>query len=118
MAARVLGAAALGIEKGDAGRVAARVVAALAGQVMELQGCLTTLERELLAWFRQNEVARRLETIPVIGVVVATAFATTVTDPRRFRSGREFGAWLGLTPLANSSGGKERMGRISKKGDP
>ena len=85
---------------------------------MELQGRLTALERELLAWFRQNEVARRLETIPGIGVVVATAFAATVTDPQRFRSGRQFAAWLGLTPLANSSGGKERMGRISKMGDP
>ena len=49
---------------------------------------------------------------------MATAFAATVTDPRRFRSGRQFAAWLGLTPLANSSGGKERMGRISKMGDP
>jgi transposase len=98
--------------------LAARVVAALAGQVMELQGRLTALERELLAWFRQSEVARRLETIPCIGVVVATAFAATVTDPERFRSGRQFAAWLGLTPLANSSGGKERMGRISKMGDP
>src|SRR4029450_12028729 len=98
--------------------LAARVVAALAGQIIELQGRLTVLERELLAWFRQNEVARRLETIPGIGVVVATAFAATVSDPQRFRSGRQFAAWLGLTPLANSSGGKERMGRISKMGDP
>ncbi|MFO1037829.1 MAG: IS110 family transposase [Geminicoccaceae bacterium] len=98
--------------------LAARVVTALAAQVMELQGRLTSLERELLAWFRQNDVARRLETIPGIGVVVATAFAATVTDPQRFRSGRQFAAWLGLTPLANSSGGKERMGRISKMGDP
>ena len=98
--------------------IAARVVAGLAGQVIELQGRLTALECELLAWFRQNEVARRLETIPGIGVVVATAFAATVTDPQRFRSGRQFAAWLGLTPLANSSGGKERMGRISKMGDP
>ena len=81
------------------------------------QGSLA-LDRELLAWFRQNEVARRLETIPGLGVVVATAFAATVTDPQRFRSGRQFAAWLGLTPLANSSGGKERMGRISKMGDP
>jgi transposase len=63
-------------------------------------------------------VAHRLETIPGIGVVGATAFAATVTDPQRFRSGRQFAAWLGLTPLANSSGGKERMGRISKMGDP
>lgn len=98
--------------------LAARIVAALAGQVIELQSRLTLLERELLAWFRQNEVARRLETIPGIGIVAATAFAATVSDPQRFHSGRQFAAWLGLTPLAASSGGKERMGRISKMGDP
>ena len=98
--------------------IAAQVVAGLAGHVMDLQQRISSLDRELLAWFRQNEVARRLETIPGIGVVVATALAATVTDPQRFRSGRQFAAWLGLTPLANSSGGKERMGRISKMGDP
>ena len=56
-------------------------------------------------------------TIPGIGPVGATALAASVTDPHQFRSGRQFAAWLGLTPLQKSSGGKERLGRISKMGD-
>ena len=52
-----------------------------------------------------------------MGFITATAMAATVTDPSHFRSGREFAAWLGLTPRSNSSGGKERLGRISKMGD-
>jgi transposase len=59
----------------------------------------------------------RLETIPGVGVITATAIAVTVTDPSHFRSGREFAAWLGLTPRQNSSGGKDRLGRISKMGN-
>ena len=50
-------------------------------------------------------------------MITASALAATVTDPRQFTSGRQFAAWLGLTPRANSSGGKERLGRISKMGD-
>jgi transposase len=52
-----------------------------------------------------------------VGLLGATALAATVTDPGQFRSGRQFAAWLGLTPRLNSSGGKERLGRISKMGD-
>jgi transposase len=52
-----------------------------------------------------------------VGFITATAIAATVADPSYFRSGREFSAWLGLTPRPNSSGGKERLGRISKMGD-
>jgi transposase len=75
------------------------------------------LERELLAWYRSNDLARRIATVPGVGVLGASALAATVTDPSQFRSGRQFAAWLGLTPLNNSSGGKERVGRISKMGD-
>jgi len=64
-----------------------------------------------------TRLAKRLATIPGIGTVCATALAATVTDPHQFRSGRQFAAWLGLTPLQHSSGGKERLGRISKMGD-
>ena len=56
-------------------------------------------------------------TIPGIGPVRATALVESVTNPHQFRSGRQFAAWLGLTPLQKSSGGKERLGRISKMGD-
>ena len=71
----------------------------------------------LTRWHKDNKVSRLLATIPGIGVMGATAIAATVTDPSLFRSGREFAAWLGMTPRQNSSGGKERLGRTSKRGD-
>ena len=89
----------------------------LVAQLMDLQPRIKTLEAELLTWPRQSKKSRRLETIPGVGVITATALAATVTDPTQFRSGREFAAWLGLTPRQNSSGGKERLGRISKMGN-
>jgi len=76
-----------------------------------------TIDRALVVLQRTDDVARRLATIPGIGPVGATALAAAVTDPGQFRSGRQFAAWLGLTPLQNSSGGKERLGRITKMGD-
>jgi transposase len=82
-----------------------------------LQDRLTAIERELLAWHRSNELSQRLATIPGIGVISATALAASVIEPERFRSGRQFAASLGLTPLANCSGGKERLGKISRMGD-
>jgi len=97
--------------------LAAKIIASLAGQILDLEARLRTIERELLAWHRANDVARRLATIPGVGTICATAFAASVTDPQQFRSGRQFAAWLGLTPLQHSSGGKERLGRISKMGD-
>src|SRR5471030_2813599 len=101
----------------DVPPLAAKVIAGLAGQVLDLQARLGEIERELLAWHRSNDIAKRLSTIPGIGTVCATALAASVTDPHQFRSGRQFAAWLGLTPLQHSSGGKERLGRISKMGD-
>ncbi len=97
--------------------LAAKVMITLAAQVRDLQGRLRDLDKDLMAWFRGSAVARRLETIPGIGVITASALAATVTDPHQFTSGRQFAAWLGLTPRAHSSGGKERQGRISKMGD-
>jgi transposase len=78
---------------------------------------LRGIDRDLAVWLRGNDLARRLVTIPGIGPVSATTLAASVTDPHQFRSGRQFAAWLGLTPLQKSSGGKERLGRISKMGD-
>ena len=97
--------------------LAAKVIAGLARQVLDLQARLRELERQLLAWYCSNDLAKRLATIPGVGIVCATALAASVTDPHQFRSGRQFAAWLGLTPLQHSSGGKERLGRISKMGD-
>ncbi len=96
---------------------ATAVVAMLSGQMLQLHAQLRKLDLRLAALQRSDETARRLATIPGIGPVGATALAASVTDPDRFASGRQFAAWLGLTPRQNSSGGKERLGRITKMGD-
>ena len=101
----------------DVPELARRVVTGLAQQIGNLQVQLAVLEKELLAWHRSSELSQRLATIPGVGIISATALAASVTQPERFRSGRQFAASLGLTPLQNSSGGKERMGRISRMGD-
>jgi transposase len=97
--------------------LAQRVVTGLADQIGVVQARLAALEKELLAWHRSSELSQRLATIPGVGVISATALAASVIEPERFRSGRQFAASLGLTPLQNCSGGKERMGRISRMGD-
>ena len=96
---------------------AAGVAAALIAQLAALQQQIGKLERSIHAQHRASDASRRLETIPGIGVIGATAIAATVTDPRAFKSGREFAAWIGLVPRQNSTGGKERLGGISKQGD-
>ena len=95
----------------------AMMLAILCHQALGSHEQIRKIERELLVLQRSDDVARRLATIPGIGPIGATAFAASVTDPAQFKSGRQFAAWLGLTPLQNSSGGKERLGRISKMGD-
>ena len=75
------------------------------------------IEVRLAKWHRQSRVSRLLATVPGVGIMGASAIAATVADPTLFRSGREFDAWLGMTPRQNSSGGKERLGRTSKRGD-
>ena len=107
----------VGGEAQDIPQLAARVIGALAEQALEGQARIRQLERELLAWHRSSELSQRIATVPGVGLLGATALAATVTDPAQFRSGRQFAAWLGLTPLQNCSGGKERQGRISKMGD-
>ena len=75
------------------------------------------IEKKLVALHRTEAVSRRLAAIPGVGPITAMAIASTVPDPTMFRSGREFAAWLGLTPKSHSSGGKDKLGRISKRGD-
>jgi len=96
---------------------AAKVVLMLSQQAFDTHSRIQGIDRDLQRWHRSNELSRRLETIPGIGPIGATALAASVTDPGQFRSGREFAAWLGLTPRQNSSGGKERLGHITKMGD-
>lgn len=75
------------------------------------------IERQLMALHRQSQASQRPETIPGVGIIAATALAASVPDPSVFKSGRHFAAWLGLVPRQNSSGGKERLGRVSKMGN-
>lgn len=89
----------------------------MAGQLEALGGEIEALERRILNWHRADETSRRLATIPGIGPITASAMAASAPDPGLFRSGRQFAAWLGLTPRAHSSGGKERQSSISKMGD-
>jgi len=89
----------------------------LIGQLRMAQAQILGLEKKLTSWHRANEASRRLEAIPGIGVITATALVATIGDASQFESGRQLAAWLGLVPRQYSSGGKERLGRISKRGD-
>jgi transposase len=93
------------------------VLVLLAHQLAATEQSLAEINRRIRAVHAQSEVCRRLETIPGIGPVVATAIAATVPQPAEFRSGREFAAWLGLVPRQNPTGGKARLGGISKQGN-
>jgi transposase len=97
--------------------VARQALLSLVRQIASLAEEIAGLDRQLRAVARENDVARRLQTVPGIGPVSATALAATVVDAKAFRSGREFAAWLGLVPRQHSTGGKARLGGISKRGD-
>ena len=97
--------------------IARSALLALGGQLESLAEEISRIERQLLIWHRQNAASQRLETIPGVGIITATALAASVPDPSAFKSGRQFAAWLGLVPKQNSSGGKDRLGRVSKMGN-
>ena len=92
-------------------------LAALGAQLRRLKEQILEFDRMIRAWHRSNEMSLRLDDCPGIGPVLATALAATVADPRAFRSGRNFSAWIGIVPKQHSSGGKNRLGGISKQGD-
>ena len=71
----------------------------------------------IIAWHRSHEASKRLDAIPGVGPVLATALIASIAEPKAFRSGRSFSAWIGLVPKQHSSGGKDRLGSISKQGD-
>jgi transposase len=89
----------------------------LAAQLQACQTLIGTLEKRIIRQHKSSDKSRRLETVPGIGVIGATAIEATVTDPNAFRSGRDFAAWIGLVPRQDSTGGKQKLGRISKQGD-
>jgi transposase len=97
--------------------VARACVAALGAQLRMLRAQILQFDRMIMAWHRSSEASRRLDNIPGVGPVLATALVASVADPKMFRSGRDFSAWIGLVPKQNSSGGKDRLGHISKRGD-
>lgn len=89
----------------------------LASQLDVLELKLKAIEAKLMAWHKADPVSQCLASQPGIGPIGAVSFALKVTDPKAFRSGRHFAAWLGLTPKENSTGGRSRQGRISRQGD-
>lgn len=107
-------------EAAEARRLPLALVTALGVLVSQLRALaeqIGTLEQAIMAQHKASPTSRRLETIPGVGVIGATATVATVTDPKAFRSGREYSAWVGLVPRQHSTGGKERLGGISKQGD-
>jgi transposase len=97
--------------------VARACVAALGVQLRLLKAQILEFDRQIMAWHRSNETSRRLDQIPGVGPALATALVASVADPKAFRSARHFSAWIGLVPQQHSSGGKDRLGTISKQGD-
>src|SRR5512145_3019144 len=97
--------------------VARACVAALGVQLRMLKAQILEFDRMIRAWHRSSETSRRLDAIPGVGPALATALVASVADPKTFRSGRDFSAWIGLVPKQNSSGGKDKLGSISKQGD-
>jgi transposase len=97
--------------------VARACVAVLGIQLRMLKAQILAFDRRIMAWHRSNETSKRLDQIPGVGPALATALVASVPDPKAFRSGRHFSAWIGLVPRQHSSGGKDRLGSISKQGD-
>ena len=97
--------------------LARSILRLIVAQLNDTQAKVRQIEAKLAKWHRSNRVSKLLATVPGVGIMGASAIAATVSDPNLFRSGREFAAWLGMTPRQNSSGGKERLGRTSKRGD-
>jgi transposase len=98
--------------------LAQKTLLGLAEQLGLLKEEVLRLDRQITLWHRAHADSKRLETIPGIGPVTATAILATIGKGSQFKSGREFAAWIGLVPRQNSSGGKEKLGSISKQGNP
>jgi transposase len=89
----------------------------LAAQLQALQTLIGSIEKRLVVQHRASPASKRLMSIPGIGIIGASAIAATITDPKAFRSGRDLAAWIGLVPRQDSTGGKQKLGPISKQGD-
>jgi transposase len=89
----------------------------LGAQLRRFKQQILEFDRMIMAWHQSNEANKRLDAMPGVGPILATALVASVADPRAFRSGRNFSAWIGLVPKQHSSGGRDRLGSISKQGD-
>ncbi len=108
------------IAKGEDERIppaARECLMALAMQLHLIKRQILEADRRVLAWHRTSKTSKRLEAIPGVGPLIATALVASIPDPHIFRSGRDMSAWIGLVPKQNSTGGKERLGSISKAGN-
>ena len=108
------------IEDGGDERVPATArdcLLALRDQLEMVKGQILEADRRVLAWHRSSEMSLRLDDIPGVGPLIASALVASVPDPHVFKSGRDLAAWIGLVPKQNSTGGKERLGHISKAGN-
>ena len=97
--------------------VARASIAALGAQLRVLKTQILEFDRMINAWHQSSDISKRLDEIPGVGPALATALVASVADPKAFRSGRDFSAWIGLVPKQHSSGGKDKLGSISKQGD-
>jgi transposase len=97
--------------------LARELFASLAEEAAQLAAQLEAVEARLLAWHRSNETSRRLAKIPGVGPISAAMLAMKAPDPAAFRSGRQFAAWIGLTPKDHSTAGRTRLGVITRAGD-
>ena len=97
--------------------IARACLMAFGAQLRRLKEQILEFDRMIRAWQRSSEMSMRLDDCPGVGPALATALVATVADPNAFRSGRNFSAWVGLVPKQHSSGGKDRLGSISKRGD-
>lgn len=104
-------------EKSDLPATARASLKVLTATLVQLDDQIEALDAEITRRAKENEVARRLMTIPGIGPLIATAIATLAPPPETFRKGRDFAAWLGLTPRQHSTGGKQRLGATTKMGE-
>lgn len=94
-----------------------QAIRGLSDQCDSVDDGIETFEAEIVRHARSNDVARRLATIPGVGPITASLIAATVSDISLFGSARQFAAWLGLVPRQHSTGGKNRLGRITKVGN-
>ena len=97
--------------------IARACLLAFGAQLRRLKEQILEFDRMIRAWHRSSERSQQLDDCPGVGPALATALIATVADPKSFRSGRNFSAWIGLVPKQHSSGGKYRLGSISKQGD-